>query len=211
MAVEIKSKTDIEKMRATCRLAASVLEFIEPHVVAGVTTREIDRLCHEYIVDHGHYPAPLNYRGFPGSVCTSVNEVTCHGVPGDRVLRDVDIGGPHRTVQALVEEEVGVGRQRLPLGEGAGRLAIGCGLVLAVQVLARVSRAGFAVTPEQGFEFREQVRFRTEMTEAVVAAGPFLGHALLHLGAVVAMEAVAFDEGGVHPFATEDLIEGPHH
>ena len=137
--------------------------------------------------------------------------VAIYGILRAYELRDVDIGGPHRTVQALVEEEVGVGRQRLPLGEGAGRLAIGRGLVLAVQVLARVSRAGFAVTPEQGFEFREQVRFRTEMTEAVVAAGPFLGHALLHLGAVVAMEAVAFDEGGVHPFATEDLIEGPHH
>ena len=91
MSVEVKTAAEIEKMRASCQFAASVLEFIEPHVVAGVTTRELDRLCHEYIVDHGHYPAPLNYRGFPGSVCTSVNEVTCHGVPGDRVLRDGDI------------------------------------------------------------------------------------------------------------------------
>lgn len=91
MAVEIKSKTDIEKMRATCRLAASVLEFIEPHIKPGVTTGELDRLCHEYIVGHGAYPSPLNYRGFPRSICTSINEVICHGIPGERVLQDGDI------------------------------------------------------------------------------------------------------------------------
>jgi hypothetical protein len=87
MAVEIKSKAEIEKMRATCRLAASVLEFIEPHVVPGVTTGELDRLCHEYILKHGAYPSPLNYKGFPKSICTSVNEVICHGIPGSASSR----------------------------------------------------------------------------------------------------------------------------
>lgn len=78
-------------MRATCRFAASVLDFIRPHVRAGVSTGELDRLCHGYIVEHGAYPAPLNYKGFPNSICTSVNEVVCHGVPGPRELGDGDI------------------------------------------------------------------------------------------------------------------------
>lgn len=91
MAVEIKSKADIEKMRATCRLAASVLDYIAPHVVPGVTTGELDKLCHEYIVRNGAYPSPLNYKGFPRSICTSVNEVVCHGIPGDRALKSGDI------------------------------------------------------------------------------------------------------------------------
>jgi methionyl aminopeptidase len=92
MTVEIKSPHDIEKMRATCRLAASVLDFIRPHVQPGVSTLELDRLCHEYILDHDAIPAPLNYKGFPKSICTSVNEVICHGIPSDDVvLRDGDI------------------------------------------------------------------------------------------------------------------------
>ena len=77
---------EIEKMRATCSLAASVLSFIEPHVVPGVSTRELDRLCHEYILDHGASPSPLGYKGYPKSICTSVNEVVCHGIPSDRTL-----------------------------------------------------------------------------------------------------------------------------
>jgi methionyl aminopeptidase len=91
MSVEIKTPEEIEKMRVACRFAASVLDFIAPHVRAGVTTDALDRLCHEYIVEYGAYPAPLRYKGFPKSICTSVNEVTCHGVPGDRVLADGDI------------------------------------------------------------------------------------------------------------------------
>ncbi|MCA9718332.1 MAG: type I methionyl aminopeptidase [Myxococcales bacterium] len=92
MAVEIKNAEEIEKMRATCRLAASVLEFIEPHVKPGVSTGHLDRLCHEYIMDHGAYPSPLNYKGFPKSICTSINEVVCHGIPNDKqLLRDGDI------------------------------------------------------------------------------------------------------------------------
>jgi methionyl aminopeptidase len=91
MAIEIKSRSDIDKMRATSRLAAEVLEFIGPHVQDGVTTDELDRLCHEFIVSRGAIPAPLNYKGFPKSICTSINEVVCHGIPGGRVLRDGDI------------------------------------------------------------------------------------------------------------------------
>ena len=91
VAVEIKSKAEIEKMRATCRLAAQVLDFIEPHVVEGVTTGELDRLCHDFIIKHGAYPSPLNYKGFPKSICTSVNEVVCHGIPGEQVLKTGDI------------------------------------------------------------------------------------------------------------------------
>jgi methionyl aminopeptidase len=91
MAVEIKSKDQIEKMRETCRLAASVLDFIEPYVEPGITTDELDRLCHDYIVKAGAIPAPLNYKGFPRSICTSVNEVICHGIPGNQTLRQGDI------------------------------------------------------------------------------------------------------------------------
>ncbi len=78
-------------MRATGRLAAQVLEFIEPHVQPGVTTDELDRRCHDFIVERGAIPAPLNYKGFPRSICTSINEVVCHGIPGNRTLADGDI------------------------------------------------------------------------------------------------------------------------
>ena len=78
-------------MHRAGRLAAQVLDFITPHVVPGVMTERIDTLCHDYILDHGATPAPLNYRGFPKSICTSVNHVVCHGIPGDKVLREGDI------------------------------------------------------------------------------------------------------------------------
>ncbi len=89
--VHIKTPEEIEKMRATCRLAAQVLEFIEPHVKAGVTTNELNDLCDRFIRDHNAIPAPLNYYGFPKSICTSVNEVVCHGIPGKQKLKDGDI------------------------------------------------------------------------------------------------------------------------
>ena len=92
MAVTIKTPEEIEKMRVAGRLAAEVLEMIEPHVKAGVTTGELDAICHDYIVNVQHaIPAPLNYRGFPKSICTSVNHVVCHGIPGDRQLKAGDI------------------------------------------------------------------------------------------------------------------------
>lgn len=92
MAITIKTANEIEKMRVAGRLAAEVLEMIEPHVRAGVTTGELDKICHDYIVNvQQAVPAPLNYHGFPKSTCISVNEVVCHGIPGEKVLKDGDI------------------------------------------------------------------------------------------------------------------------
>ena len=79
-------------MRVAGRLAADVLDMIAEHVRPGVTTGELDRICHDYIVNELEaIPAPLNYRGFPKSICTSVNHVVCHGIPGDRVLKNGDV------------------------------------------------------------------------------------------------------------------------
>ncbi len=90
--ISIKSPEEIEKMRIAGRLAAEVLHMIRPHVVPGVTTGTLDRICHEYIVgDLGGIPAPLNYHGFPKSICTSVNHQVCHGIPGERRLKNGDI------------------------------------------------------------------------------------------------------------------------
>jgi methionyl aminopeptidase len=92
MPATIKTAEEIEKMRVAGRLAADVLRMIHPHVASGVSTDELNWICHEYIVDELRaIPAPLNYRGFPKSICTSVNHVVCHGIPGDRKLRDGDI------------------------------------------------------------------------------------------------------------------------
>jgi methionyl aminopeptidase len=82
---------DFAAMRAAGLLAAKTLDMITPHVLPGVTTGEIDRFCHEFILDHGAVPAPLNYRGYPKSVCTSINHVVCHGIPGERRLVEGDI------------------------------------------------------------------------------------------------------------------------
>ncbi len=91
MPVTIKSPEEIEKMRVAGRLAAEVLEMIAPHVQAGITTDELDRICHDYIVNvQQAIPAPLNYRGFPKSICTSLNHQVCHGIPGDKVLKNGD-------------------------------------------------------------------------------------------------------------------------
>ena len=89
--IKLHGPDDFAGMRRAGRLAAEVLDFIGPHVKPGVTTLELDTLCHEMIVDAGAIPAPLNYRGFPKSICTSVNHVVCHGIPGDKRLADGDI------------------------------------------------------------------------------------------------------------------------
>ena len=93
MAVTIKSAAELEKMRTAGRLAAQVLEMIAPRVRAGVSTGELDRVCHEYITGElDAIPAPLHYKGFPKSICTSVNDVVCHGIPSDRkILKSTDI------------------------------------------------------------------------------------------------------------------------
>ena len=87
----IHDEAGFEGMRKAGRLAAETLDFITPYVKIGKTTEELDQLCHDYIVDHGAIPAPLNYRGFPKSICTSINHVVCHGIPGDRRLDDGDV------------------------------------------------------------------------------------------------------------------------
>jgi len=92
MAVTIKTPDEVEKMRIAGRLAGEVLRMIRPHVVPGVTTDQLDRICHDYIVNEQQaIPAPLNYRGFPKSICTSVNHVVCHGIPSNKVLRKGDM------------------------------------------------------------------------------------------------------------------------
>ena len=93
MAISIKTPEEIEKMRVAGRLAAEVLEMIEPFVKPGVSTGELDRICNDYIVNEQHaVSACLGYHGFPKSVCISINEVVCHGIPDDeKLLKDGDI------------------------------------------------------------------------------------------------------------------------
>lgn len=88
----VKNPQEIDAMRRAGRSAASVLEYIEPHVKPGVTTNTLNELCHQYIIDTlDAVPAPLNYRGFPKSICTSPNHVVCHGIPNDKPLKNGDI------------------------------------------------------------------------------------------------------------------------
>jgi methionyl aminopeptidase len=114
MAVTIKTAAELDKMRVAGRLAAEVLEMIKPQVVPGITTGELDRICHDYITGvQQAIPAPLNYNGFPRSICTSVNEVVCHGIPseskklksGDIVNIDVTVikDGFHGDTSIMVE------------------------------------------------------------------------------------------------------------
>jgi methionyl aminopeptidase len=97
MPITIKTPQDIEKMRVACRLASEVLDYITPFVSAGITTDALDKLCHDYMVDvQGCIPAPLNYAPgghtpYPKSICASINHQVCHGVPGDRKLKNGDI------------------------------------------------------------------------------------------------------------------------
>jgi len=88
----LKSAAEIDAMRVAGQMAGTVLKMIREHVVPGVTTGELDRVCHEYITETQQaIPAPLNYKGFPKSICTSVNHVVCHGIPGDKKLKNGDI------------------------------------------------------------------------------------------------------------------------
>ena len=92
MSIKLKSAEEIEKMHLAGPLAADVLHMIAPHVKAGVTTEELDQICHDYIVNEQQaIPAPLDYHGFPKSICTSVNHTVCHGIPGKKSLKNGDI------------------------------------------------------------------------------------------------------------------------
>ncbi len=90
--ISIKSKREIELMKKTCQLAKETMEYIAPYIKVGVSTLELDQLCHDYIIRNNAYPSPLNYHGFPKSICTSINEVICHGIPNEKaILKDGDI------------------------------------------------------------------------------------------------------------------------
>lgn len=92
MSITIKSAAEIEKMRVAGRLAADVLDMIGDYIKPGVTTNELNEICHHYIVtEQQAIPAPLNYQGFPKSICTSVNHVVCHGIPSDKKLKNGDM------------------------------------------------------------------------------------------------------------------------
>ena len=92
MSIKIKTPEEIEKMRVAGQLAADVLVMIAPHVKAGVTTDELNTLCHNHIVEvQQAIPAPLNYKGFPKSICTSINHVVCHGIPNEKPLKEGDV------------------------------------------------------------------------------------------------------------------------
>lgn len=89
--ITIHTKEDFEGMRAAGRLAAETLDYITPYVQIGISTDELNTLCHDFIIKHKAIPAPLNYRGFPKSICTSINHVICHGIPSGKTLKDGDI------------------------------------------------------------------------------------------------------------------------
>ena len=89
--IKIHGPEGFEGMRKAGRLAAETLDFITPYVQPGVTTGELDKLCHEFVLDHKAIPAPLGYRGYRKSICTSINHVVCHGIPDDKPLRSGDI------------------------------------------------------------------------------------------------------------------------
>jgi methionyl aminopeptidase len=89
--ITIHAAEDFAGMRAAGRLAAEVLDMVTEHVQPGISTEQLDRICHDFIIAHGAIPAPLNYRGYPKSLCTSINHVVCHGIPGERKLDSGDI------------------------------------------------------------------------------------------------------------------------
>lgn len=91
MAITIHKTEDFVPMQAAGRLAAQVLDYIAPFVDVGVTTDHLNELCHNFIIERGAIPAPLNYKGFPKSICTSINHVVCHGIPGPKKLKNGDI------------------------------------------------------------------------------------------------------------------------
>lgn len=162
MSVSIKTADEIEKMRAAGVAAASVLDMLIPRVTAGVSTDELNTLCHDYIENElGCIPAPLNYRGFPKSICTSVNHQVCHGIPNDRVLKKGDIVNVDVTVikdgyhgdtsRMFLIEPVSVRARRLvdvcqqALYAGIRQVRPGCTLGdigFAIQTLANKYRYG---------------------------------------------------------------------
>jgi len=160
--IVLKSEADIKKMRKAGRLAAQVLDMIEPHVKPGVSTLELDELCADYIRKHGAVAAPLNYRGFPKSICTSINEVVCHGIPSPKVrLKDGDI--VNVDITTIVDGYHGDTSRTFIVGDGAtptARRLVACARdclnlgIKAVRIGARVGDIGAAIQAHaeaQGF------------------------------------------------------------
>ena len=108
MGIVLKTPEEIEAMRVAGQLAGEVLRMIREHVRVGITTGELDDICHHYITrEQKAIPAPLNYKGFPKSICTSVNHVVCHGIPGDKKLKNGDIVNIDITVIKEIVDENG--------------------------------------------------------------------------------------------------------
>ncbi|HEX6338618.1 MAG TPA: type I methionyl aminopeptidase [Jiangellaceae bacterium] len=162
---EVKDAETIERMRVAGRLAARAMGEVAKYIEPGVTTDELDRIGHEYLCDHGAYPSTLGYRGFPKSLCTSVNEVICHGIPDSTVLRDGDIvniditafiGGVHGDTDATyfvgdVDEEskLLVERTREALHRGIKAVAPGRAINVIGRVIESYSRRfGYGVVRE---------------------------------------------------------------
>lgn len=147
MSIIIKTAEEIEKMRVACRLAAEVLEMITPYMKAGITTEELDNICHDYIVNvQKAIPAPLNYHGFPKSTCISINHVVCHGIPSpDKKLKEGDIVNMDITV--IKDGYHGDTSQMFIIGKGSimaerlCRVAQEC-LYLAIKMVKPGARLG---------------------------------------------------------------------
>jgi methionyl aminopeptidase len=113
--IKIHGPEAFQGMRKAGVLAAATLDFITPFVRPGITTGELDRLCHGFIVDHDAIPAPLNYRGFPKSICTSINHVVCHGIPNDKPLKEGDV--VNIDVTLILDGWHGDSSRMFPVGE----------------------------------------------------------------------------------------------
>jgi methionyl aminopeptidase len=123
MTIKIHKEADFEKMRQAGQLAAYTLDYIASFVIPGVTTDYLNNLCHDFIITNGAIPAPLNYKGFPKSICTSINHVVCHGIPSDKKLKSGDIinidvtvilnGWHGDTSRMFYVGEVGIKQKRL--------------------------------------------------------------------------------------------------
>ncbi len=150
----VLSEVERDAMREAGQFNAQLMDFIRPHVVADVTTSEIDRLIHEYTLEHGHKPACLGYQGFPKSCCTSVNDVICHGIPGDYVLKEGDI--VNVDITSIVNGWLGDQSETILVGqvtESARKLtqcAYDC-LILAIETIgpnSPVAEIGKAIVAE---------------------------------------------------------------
>ena len=140
------SPDEVERIRAAGRIAAQAIEAAASAIAPGVTTDELDRIAHEYVVAHGAYPSTLGYRGYPKSSCTSVNEVICHGIPDDTVLDDGDLNHTFLVGAASEEAALLVERTREALARGIRAVAPGRQLnVIGRAIEAYAKRFGYGV------------------------------------------------------------------